>query len=658
VEPVARLPRRRRPGTTRRVGALAVVLALPLASSLGAACAGAPAPRGQRARVEAQPTGPAPTIVLLGGRVHTFDATRPAASAVAIAGAEILAVGDDAAIEALAGPDTRRVELGGRTVVPGLIDAHFHLFGVGASASSLSLVGTRSIDDVKARVAKAVKAAAPGAWIVGRGWDQNDWGTGARFPTAKALDEVAGDHPIVLHRVDGHALWANSAAMRAAGVGPNTVDPPGGRVIREGRAPSGVFVDNAMALVEGAIPPPTPSELRKAVFLGEREALRNGLTEIHEMGLGKAELDVLLALDAAGELKLRIYAMVDGSAEDLGQLFAYGPRVPEPTARARVTIRGVKFYLDGALGSRGAALLAPYADDASTSGLLLMDPALYEARVRTAHARGFQVATHAIGDRANRLALDVYERVFGQGLWRARPRIEHAQVFAPADLPRVGGLGVVASMQPLHATSDGPWAARRLGRERMAGAYAWRALLATSATIAAGSDAPVERPSAIDGLVAAIFRQDPEALGTTPETKVERTASGRISIVDDGLVDVPTYGAEQRVTPQEALRAFTRGAAFASFREKVVGMIEPGRVADLTVLTADPLTADANALARARVDFTIVGGELAFVRAGADRPMPRPSAKAAEAPATTEAKRGEPAATTTTTTTRTATTAR
>jgi predicted amidohydrolase YtcJ len=192
----------------------------------------------------------------------------------------------------------------------------------------------------------------------------------------------------------------------------------------------------------------------------------------------------------------------------------------------------------------------------------------------------------------------------------------------------------------------------------MAGAYAWRALLATSATIAAGSDAPVERPSAIDGLVAAIFRQDPEALGTTPETKVERTASGRISIVDDGLVDVPTYGAEQRVTPQEALRAFTRGAAFASFREKVVGMIEPGRVADLTVLTADPLTADANALARARVDFTIVGGELAFVRAGADRPMPRPSAKAAEAPATTEAKRGEPAATTTTTTTRTATTAR
>lgn len=586
-------------------------------------------------------------LVLLGGTVHTLDPQHPAGTAVAIAQGRILAVGTDTEIESYVGPNTKLVGIAGKTVVPGLVDAHFHLFGVGQRGTIVDLSGTRSIKEIREKVQTAARANTGASWVIGRGWDQNDWAGNKAFPTAKDLDDVSGEHPVLLTRVDGHAVWVNSAALKQAGVTPEVKDPPGGRILRAGNRPTGVFIDNATSLVEAAVPPPSASELRKAVFLGEREALKAGLTQIHEMGIGRAELDVLHELDRAGELRIRVYAMVDGAVEDFGGLLGSGPEIPGKDAKNKLTVRGVKFYLDGALGSRGAALLAPYSDDPKNLGLILTNESLFEARVRTAKERGYQVATHAIGDRANRLVLDVYERVFGREARKLRPRVEHAQVLSADDLPRFGQLGVIASMQPTHATSDGPWAEARLGKERIRGAYAWRSLLSASATIAAGSDAPVEDPSALGGLVAAIFREDPEDARKAGKAAVHKTSGGGLHMVDEDMMASPAFHPEQRMTPAEALHAFSRAGAWASFREGEAGMIRPGFVADLTVLDVDPTTADAASLARGHAELTVVEGNLAYVRPGADRPpepKPAPEVKTSTAAAPATSKSPAPSA--------------
>lgn len=613
-----------------------------LSLALAVAC-GHPEKAGPKSGHRAEPSGAGGAVqvaelVLLGGTVHTLDPQHPAGTAVAIAQGRILAVGTDAEMEAYVGPSTKLVGIAGKTVVPGLVDAHFHLFGVGQRGTIVDLSGTRSIKEIREKVQTAARANTGASWVIGRGWDQNDWAGNKAFPTAKDLDDVSGEHPVLLTRVDGHAVWVNSAAMKQAGVTPEVKDPPGGRIIRAGNRPTGVFVDNATSLVEAAVPPPSASELRKAVFLGEREALKAGLTQIHEMGIGRAELDVLHELDRAGELRVRVYAMVDGAVEDFGGLLGSGPEVPGKDSKSRLTVRGVKFYLDGALGSRGAALLAPYSDDPKNLGLILTNESLFEARVRTAKERGYQVATHAIGDRANRLVLDVYERVFGREAKKLRPRVEHAQVLSPDDLPRFGQLGVIASMQPTHATSDGPWAESRVGKERIRGAYAWRSLLSANATIAAGSDAPVEDPSALGGLVAAIFREDPEDARKAGKAAVHKTTGGGLHMVDEDMMAAPAFHPEQKMTPAEALHAFSRSGAWASFREGEAGMIRPGYLADLTVLDVDPMTADAGSLARGHAELTVVEGALAYVRPGADRPPePKPvpevktSTRAAEA---------------------------
>jgi hypothetical protein len=538
-------------------------------------------------------------LVLLGGVIQRMV---PAASgsapaqAIAIGDGKILAVGSDAEIAPWIGEQTKQIGLGGKVVLPGLADGHLHLFGLGSRGARIDLVGTKSIAEIKDRVARAVREARPGAWIRGRGWDQNDWGTGGRFPSARDLDAVAPATPVVLERIDGHAIWVNSAAMKAAGITAAVRDPPGGKVLRSGGQPSGVFIDNASGLVEAFAPPPAKADLLKAALIAERECLQAGLTEVHEMGVGSAELEVLRQLDAAGDLRLRIHAYLDGSAEDLDGLMGDGPQLPKDGRR--LTVRGVKFYLDGALGSRGAALLAPYQDDPKNSGLITMDEALFEARVRSVKERGYQPATHAIGDRANRLALDVYQRVYGKAALAGRPRIEHAQVLALEDLPRFGELGVVASMQPTHGTSDAPWAEARIGPQRAQGAYAWRSLLARGATIAAGSDAPVEQVSPLLGIFAAIFRADPSAFPLEP------------------------WRPEERVSPLAAVGMFTRGVAYAGFREDRAGKIEVGFDADLTVLDTDPLHAGATDLLASKVALTVVGGEIAYAAPNADRPPP------------------------------------
>lgn len=534
---------------------------------------------------------------MLGGVV--VSEAHPGASAIAVDEGWIVDIGSDDALAPWIGDDTKVIELGGKTVVPGLVDAHMHLGSLGMARAGLDLVGTDSVEQIKEKVAAAVKEAEPGEWIRGRGWDQNDWEEFARrrrkFPTAKDLDDVSPNNPVVLTRIDGHAIWVNSMAMTAAGVTRRS-RVKGGQVVKVRGRPAGIFIDNAMALIRDKIPPLTGRELEKAMLLAQQECLTAGLTQVHDMGVDALGVETLKKLDADGRLKLRVYAMHDGTVDNLEAVLEAGPMVPEADSDARLTLRGVKLMLDGALGSRGAALLTPYSDDRRNQGQLLMEPEELEKRVRIAADRGFQVATHAIGDRANRIVLDTYARVFGGDAWAKRPRVEHAQVLDPDDISRFGKLGILASVQPTHATSDMPWAEERVGKERILGAYAWQGLLTSSATVAAGSDAPVEDISPVLGLYAAITRKD--------------------------LFGAPEGGwyATQRMAPEQALRAFTWGGAWASFTEDHRGKIEKGYVGDLTVLSENPLTATEDKLASMQVMLTVIGGEIVHAKPGADAP--------------------------------------
>ncbi len=572
--------------STRRFALVTVVMFGAASSS----CAGvAPAPRSRPVSTPA--SRPVADLVLTGGTVRTLDPDTPVAAAVAVDDGRIVVVGSEADVEGWIGPSTRQVDLRGRTVVPGLVDSHLHLLGLGKIRVKLNLIGATSLQEVLERVRAGVEAAPPDTWIRGRGWDQNDWNDHQGFPDAAALDRITPHHPVVLERVDGHAIWANSVALRLAGITAKTPSPAGGEIIKKRGEPTGIFIDNASRLIERHIPPYSDEELEQAIRHGQEDCLAAGLTQVHEMGLGPRALDALRRLDARGELRLRVYAMIDGRLEDLTPFMSAGPLVA--SGNQRLTIRALKFYMDGALGSRGAAMLAPYTDARRQTGLLLMPPTVLEARIRTAKAHGFQVAVHAIGDRANREVLDIYERVYGQDDGTHRPRIEHAQVLHPDDLPRFADLNVIASMQPTHATSDMPWAEQRVGPRRIRTAYAWQSLLKSGAPFAAGSDAPVEDVSPLVGLYAAITRKD--------------------------LLGFPKTGwySEERLTPEQALAAFSTAGAYASFREEEAGQIAVGKVADLTVIDKDPLTASEAELASLRTMMTIIDGHIEYARPGA-----------------------------------------
>lgn len=555
------------------------------------AAAGCPAP--VRAPPPPPPPAPVADLVLTGGAVRTPDGV---VEALAVKGGRIAEVGPAERVATWIGPATKVVDLKGATAVPGLVDAHMHLIGLGKRRLSLDLIGIRTLAELKARVAAAAKSAPPGQWILGRGWDQNDWTDHDGFPDAADLDAVAPDHPVALTRVDGHALWANTAAMARAEIGPSTRAAPGGRIVKRKGRPTGIFVDNAMDLIRRHVPALTPAQLEQAVLRGQDECLAAGLTGVHDMGVGLDELAVMKRLDEQGRLHLRVYAAHDGMVEDLAPALAEPPRIPAFGGPERLTVRAVKFYADGALGSRGAALLADYSDDPGNQGLLLTDPVVLEARVRTARDRGYQPATHAIGDRANRTVLDIYRRVYGASAWRARPRIEHAQVVALDDLPRFAAEGVIASVQPTHATSDMPWAEDRVGPTRVKGAYAWQTLLTSSATVANGSDAPVEAIAPLLGLYAARFRRD----------QLGRPEGG--------------WYPDQAMSGEQALAAFTRGAAWAGFAEAHLGRLAEGQLADITVLSADPTTAPEAELLSTQVRLTIVQGEIRYAADGADAP--------------------------------------
>jgi hypothetical protein len=449
----------------------------------------------------------------------------------------------------------------------------------------VDLKGTSSAEEAAARVAERAKSLPPGAWVEGRGWDQNDW-PGKQYPHASTLDRVAGDRPVYLRRVDGHAGWVNSAAMRACGIDRSTKDPAGGRIIRDDAGePTGIFIDNAKTLIDAKIPP-LSRELRKARLRSALENIAaNGLTAVHEAGSEEPEEVIALyrELIADGAMPVRVYYMLPDDDPKLDSWLASGPLVDFGD---KMTVRAVKIYADGALGSRGAALLAPYSDEPSASGLLVTEPGVIETIAKKAAEAGFQAGTHAIGDRGVKIVLDAYEKA------GARPedrfRVEHFQVATLADIERLAKAGVIAAMQPTHATSDMPWAEERLGAERVVGAYAWRKVLTAGGRLALGSDFPVEDVNPFYGIYSAITRQDHDGHppgGWTPSEKL---------------------------TLAEAVRGFTIEGAFAAFEEETRGTIEAGKWADFTIVDGDFASAPASAIWKTKVRYTIVNGEVVY----------------------------------------------
>ncbi|HQX93205.1 MAG: amidohydrolase [Thermomonas sp.] len=520
-------------------------------------------------------------------RIHTMDTARPMATAMAYgADGRILAVGQADAL-AKQYPRARRVDVGNATVVPGLIDAHAHIGGLGLAMLSADLVGTRDKAGILQRLRVHEQTLKPGEWLVGGGWDQNDWPQ-QRFPNAADLDAAFPDRPVWLSRVDGHAGWANSAAIRAVRRDlSGDWQPDGGRIDRDAAGkPTGLFIDNAMLLVEQARPAMSEATAEHALEIAMRAAAEQGLTGVHDAGITLAELGRYQRLADRGRMPLRISAMADGDSAALESLCRNGLyRHPS----GRLQMRAVKLYADGALGSRGAAMLEDYSDDHGNRGLMVMSPAQLAAATAKAKRCGVQVATHAIGDRGNREALDAYATALGtDAASDHRWRIEHAQILSAQDLPRLAGLRVIASMQPTHATSDMPWAEDRVGAQRIAGAYAWRQLRDSGARLALGSDFPVERVDPRLGLQAATTRADGEGK------------------------PVGGWFPGEKLTAFEALRGFTLDAAHAGFADAEVGSLVAGKRADFVVLAADPLASPEARLKEIAVLATYVDGKPVF----------------------------------------------
>jgi predicted amidohydrolase YtcJ len=525
------------------------------------------------------------SIILLDGRGDRVDRS----SAVAVRGDRIAFVGTDAEALALAGPATRKVDLAGRFVIPGLTDAHGHVSGLGFALTRVDAVGTKSAADVASAVRRAAQSAPQGAWIQGRGWDQNDWESSG-FPTRKILDEAAPSHPVALERVDGHALWVNSRALQAASIDRKTPDPDGGRIIRDGDGnPTGILVDNATNLVESKIPAPDRAQVKAAIVRALDHCLDYGLTEVHDAGISREDAAIYRELARSGELPIRVYAMLGGTSRALGDYFAEPPLVG--FGGGFLTIRAIKLAIDGALGSRGAALFDDYSDEPGRNGLITRPPEEIRSLAEQAISRGYQVCVHAIGDRGNALVLDALEAALKSAPpGDYRPRIEHAQILRIEDIPRFAAGGIIASMQPTHCTSDMPWAEARVGPKRVKGAYAWTSLRNAGARLAFGSDFPVESDNPFLGLYAAVTRQDAE-----------------------GKPPAGWYPAE-RLTARQALHAFTAGAAYAAFEERERGALVAGFKADVVILRDDPTKADGPArLLSMRPDAVILDGRVVRV---------------------------------------------
>lgn len=524
---------------------------------------------------------PPPSIVLITGADLWLDDGRiaevKASQAVALRGSRIVAVGPEAQLVKRY-PKASRVELKGGTLLPAFTEGHAHVSGLGTTKLEVDLSGTKDEKDAAHRV-KSWSTAHLNGWIKGRGWDQNRW-PGKAFPTVSELDAVSGNRPAFLVRVDGHAVWVNSAALRLAGISATTPDPKGGRILRDETGnPTGVLVDTAVDLLSKLIPMPTESERREQLLEGLRELRNEGFAAVADMGVSIQELATYRALAAENVLPIRVFAYL---AHD-PKLLLQELKQPRSRATAFFQVQGVKFYMDGALGSRGARLNLPYSDEAATSGLWVTEPDQVQQDVTITMKAGYQPAIHAIGDAANRKALDILEAAKHASHSMTPPRIEHAQIVDALDVPRFGKLGIIASVQPVHCTSDHAWTPARLGPERVHEAFPWRGFLKGGAVLAFGSDAPVEDPNPYITLAAAETREDPE--GDPP----------------GGFLP------DQKLTRIEALRAYTSGNARALGR-KDMGRIHMGAIADLLWVSAPILTLNPSELRSLRPGRLWVNG--------------------------------------------------
>jgi predicted amidohydrolase YtcJ len=531
-------------------------------------------------------------VLFLHGNVYTVNDAAPHAEAIAIKGDRIAFAGSNEEAKKYSGPATRTIDLKGKTVLPGLTDSHYHIFEVGERLTHLNLESATSRELFLAKIKDQAAEAGPGRWITGRGWIETFWKPPV-FPTREELDKVAPLNPIYLVRADGHGAVANSKALEIAAINAKTPDPFGGEILREKKSGEalGMLLDNAMDLVARKIPPPTAEENERALVSGALRTIALGWCEIQNAGSHLPEVQLMQKLYGEGKLKLRIYNAVYGPGEAADRLLKDGPILD--AYDHHFTTRTIKVIFDGSLGSRSAALLKPYSD-ADTSGFLTEKESDLRPMLEEALRHGIQVETHAIGDRANRTILDLYEEAFEavppneRKIREPRWRVEHAQILSPSDIPRFAALGVIASMQPSHAISDLYFAPRRLGEERLAGAYAWQSLLKTGAIIAGGSDAPVERGEPMIEFYAAVAR---------------KSQSGFTG---------PGWHPEQAATREQALKMFTRWPAYAAFEEQDKGSIEAGKLADLTILSDDIMKIPEPEILRTRCLMTIIGGEIVY----------------------------------------------
>ncbi len=527
-------------------------------------------------------------IAIVHANIHTVSPGQPNAQAIAIRNGIIQAVASDAfTINPYIGPHTRVIDARGATILPGFIDSHGHMEALGESLESLDLRGLTSEAAIADKVRTEASKRKPGEWIRGDAWDQNLWPSKA-FPNADLISAAAPNNPVALSRVDGHALWVNRKAMEIAHLNRATIDPAGGRILRDASGnPTGVLLDKAMSLVYEKIPPPSPAQLETRLLRAAQECARLGITTVHDAGVPQSVIDAYHALIAKRQLPIHIYAMIQNSPGLIDTWLARGPEIGD-----FLIVRSIKLIADGALGSRGAALLEPYSDDPSNRGLLILNREFIRSIAQRAIPRGFQVNTHAIGDRANHEALLAYaDALSGPAPGSKndkRFRIEHAQVVAPADFQLFRRYNIIASMQPTHATSDMPWAQARLGPARILGAYAWKTMLHLGIHVPSGSDFPVENPNPIPGFYAAITRQDKS--GNPPGG----------------------WFPDQRLSREEALASWTLEGAYAAFEERKKGSLVPGKIADVVMLSADPMTAPGPDILKIRVTMTIAAGRIVY----------------------------------------------
>jgi predicted amidohydrolase YtcJ len=549
------------------------------------------------------PPPPTADLVFINANVYTVDAARSQAQAIAVKGDRIVFVGTTAAAKKYQGNNTRVIDLHGATVVPGLTDAHYHFIGVGQREMNLNLEGITNLEDFLAKVKTRVDQAKPGDWVTGRGWIETFWQPPV-FPTRSDLDKIAPNNPVYLVRADGHGAVANSAAMKIGNVTKDTKDPFGGQILRDKETgePTGMLLDNAQGLVTRHIPPAGEGNIEQAIMLADQRSIGLGWTQVQDPGGSYRDVELYKKLYGEGKLKIRIYKAVYGPGPEADRLLKEGPIIE--AFGNRFNVRSIKVVSDGALGSRGAALLEPYSDVPEIKnadgklernvGFLRVKEETLLPMLKEALRQGIQVETHAIGDWANRFVLDEYEKALKavpppqRKIRNPRWRDEHTQIVNPVDIPRFKQLGIIPSMQPSHAIGDLHFAPSRLGLERLKGAYAWQSFLQTGVIIPGGSDAPVERGEPMIEFYAAVARKD------------IRGFSGE------------GWHPEEKVTREQALKMFTIWPAYAAFEENLRGSIQVGKLADLTILSADIMKIPEMEILKTRCLMTVIGGEIVF----------------------------------------------